>query len=453
MSARLRRLPSPLALALLGACSFSTGPQLRTDREDLELGDVVCASSKGSPLVIRNTGDERLVLSLRSTLSEILVSPSELGLAPDEARAIQITGTVPPDMLPGATLRGDLEITTNEDGETLHTLPLGLRVTGVTVTAAPTVELGQLLPGSGATRTLELTAAGAGTVTVRLGSAAPFSLPSPSEITLRPGSTGANAPFGTAVHAVPVSYAAAGAPRTVSAALPIEISGEVCGAPPAVSLAAQVSNDVVTFDRAAIDLGTIACAPNGSGLLEITNHGGPSVAYSAALTDPQGIVVQVSSPAGTLASGQTQQIRVYPTTITSGNLPLGEVLANLNVQLAGATTRPVPIRAFVSRALVALSQGAALELGDVRAGVAITKTFSVTNTGNLASNVSVFGQSGAAVSPASVQVAPAASRTVTLTVTPQGAIGSTFETYVGANGSGTCQPQQGFFVRGRIVAP
>lgn len=447
---------SCLAIAVLAACSDPIGPRLELHTGEVALGDIKCASSSTGRVTLENTGDAPLELALTSTLAEVAVSPSTAVLAPGQRITPEVTATVPAAAIPGAASSGDLVIATNEAGEArTHALPVSFRSTGVAVATDRAVDFGQLLPGDRNERTFAVTATGRGTVLVELGLPSPFGLSGGSSIRLSPGSDDPAAPLGAAEHRFQM-YASGTAVGAIAADMPLTVTGDVCGAPPPpVQLTAAITNDAVTFDRNVVDFGTVTCA-TGFDLLElaVTNRGEQPTDFEAILThDPDRFVLGVAPRFGAVGVGETKKIQVANQALDFEDIPAGPVLASFDVKLnGGAITRPVPIRAFVSRVLLGVSP-ADIQLGDVRRGTTVTRTFTIANTGNLTSSVSLSSLDGVAISPSSFQLVPMGSRTITISVTPQQPIGTMFQLYVGASGSSTCGPQRGVYVRGRVIAP
>ncbi len=438
-----------LVIAALAGCDPGS-PELQVNVSALSIGDLRCAASETRTLVVTNVGDAVAELEASSTLAEIAVSPAAASIPPGGRQLIEVVASAPEAGIPGAISAGDVVLTAG--GEPLA-VPVSFRTTGVTVTADRSVDFGQLFPGTQATRMLAVTATGRGLVTIALGAAgSPFDVPTGSQVTLSPDPVDPGEPVATATHELPLRILASAEIGSFSAELPITVTGDVCGPPPATTLAAETTSDVVTFDRTSIDFGTVTCGNATSTELAIANHGDSAVMYRTTLTDPQSLIGLVMPPSGFVFPGQTGKVRVFLDGTTLSEVTPGLVLANLDVEL-GTVTRPVPVRAHVARAVLAPSTQV-IELGDVPQGTTVTRTFSISNTGNLASIVSMFSPDGVGVSPFSFYVGPHGSaRTVTLTITPQQPIGSPFELYVGANGTESCQPQQGVFVRGRVVAP
>ncbi len=444
-----------LVLAVLAACADPIGPRLEIVTADLALGDLRCAASGARTLELANTGDEPLELDVTSTLEEVVVSPATAVIEPGQHHWLEVTASAPAAATPGTVSRGDLVIATNAPGDDrTHALPVSFRVTGVAIVADAAIDFGQLLPGDAAMRTLAVTATGRGEVTLGLGAAAPFAVMGPSGGTMRVGDDDPADPFGVFERRFQLHLPARPTVGPVAADLPLTVTGDVCGAPPPpVALTAAVTSHVVTFDRTAIDFGTVPCAGHGLIELAITNHGEQPTDFATTLTDPRQFILAMTPTAGTLEAGQTQKIAIaHVSAFSKGILP-GPVLANLDVRLnGGAVTRALPIRGFASYAILDLSTRV-FELGDVRRGTTVTRSFTIANTGNLATGVSMFTSSGITISPLSFQLAPSASRTITISVTPQQPIGTTFELFMNADGDTSCQPLQVVTVRGRVVAP
>jgi hypothetical protein len=181
-----------------------------------------------------------------------------------------------------------------------------------------------------------------------------------------------------------------------------------------VALRGTSTNALVTIDRTAIDFGTVGCTRGGSAPITIGNAGPTLTSYRASLVGSLNPALALVFPTGDIPSDFSVTVPLF----CSATLAPGAYASDLTVSVnAGSITRHIPVTATIERADIALS-ATEIDLGTVHAGVPITRTVDVRNTGNVATAVRAEGSLAVSLSPASFQLAAGASATVVATIVP-----------------------------------
>ncbi len=432
-----------LATLLVTGCADDErtppGPEIDADVVRLDFGDVVCGTSSTQRVTLRNLRDEPMDIAIASTLADVTITPDQAALAAGEAVTVDVVVAMPAIGTPGFAASGDLTVTSST--QTL-TVPLAVKTAGILVTFEPTLDFGELLPGDGAHRSTEISASGTGTVTLATGvvsDPAFVVFGGARTTTLIPGLP----------QSVSVDLNTGTTDQTFNAALPLAFTGPLCNAPADhVALTGAVSANVVTLDHTVIDFGDVTCGHFGEVALALTNHGAAETDFTVVATDASDWLVALAS-SGFVASGATQTVAVGHAGSETANVPPGAFVGLVDLVLnRGAVTKTIPVRANVLRSILAVSTDV-VDFGDVHANTTVTRTFRVTNSGNVSSNASGFTADGVTFSPQSFQIAPGASRTITVTVAGGGS--GTFTSSIGFTDDASCQPQLPVTVRGRFV--
>jgi hypothetical protein len=432
-----------VSLALGAGCTDDPAgpPTIVTTADRVDLGDIGCGTSRTTPVKVYNMGGQPLELAAASTLAGVTITPDHATIAPAGLVELSIEAAVPAVAEPGFTSTGDLLLTGNAES---LTLPITLRSTGtVIVLDHPTVDFGQLLPGDAVQRTVRVTAQGTAPATVRFGAVS-----NPAFEVLGGAQTAMLVPNLPAL--LFVTLHAGTTPGTHDGAVPLTVSGPLCGpAPEQLTLTGIATTDVIALDHTAIDFGDVLCGTSGLVEVAIANHGELATDYAVVPSDPLHWI-QAAPETGLLEPGATDTIALGHPGFETTALPPGPFVGLVDIRLNGGTSvKTLPVRAQIRRVVVAPST-TDLDLGTVAAGATVTRTFQIRNTGNLATSISLFSNAGGvAFSPQSFQLVANSAQPITVTFTSQSP--GPFTSDLSFNAAGSCQPQMTVAVRGRVL--
>jgi hypothetical protein len=379
---------------------------IRVDGQGL-LGPVACGQSAGLAIRLRNEVPQSVVHWMATASEPFSVLGTSSGdLRGDETVEISVRAAVPLTATPSADVTGTLHLTTNDPNQPEIDIPLSVTPRGalLRVPSFP-VELGDVPLGK-TSPPVDVTVVNDGDLPAQI--LAPVS-PNKSFTVVSAPST--LAPGASGVVQVQFSPGQLGDAQTT---VPLATVGPLCGLPE-VKLHAKGTNGKALISPGALDFGLVDCGTTaGAKTVTVQNVGDADFDVDAALT--QGTHFVVSPKHVTVAPNVTAQLTITPAAIpqTSAVTPdlYGDTLT-ITTTSQGDLPHVLPIHETAHGAIldVTLPQGA------IRARVddVVTKSVTVTNTGNAPAIGAVTSTHGTLAIPA-LNVAGGATANATLEV-------------------------------------
>ncbi len=353
----------------------------------VNFGDVAVGTSPTATIMVSN--QSRALLTVNVTAGAAFsAAPLSFDLAGGASRAVTITFT-PPN---AGTFNGSATFTPSSGAaQTVGLTGNGVSAT-ITVTPA-SVDFGDVVVGASATQTLTVSNPAKTAAAVTVATAAPFTV-SPASFTVAPG--------GSLSVTVGFSPTATGAAR--GAATFTAPGGNVT-----VALAGRGVTATLSVTPTTLDFGDVAVGSSANRTVTVSNGGTASTDVSASTAAP----FTVSPAAFTLAAGASRAV-----TVTAAPTAAGTLQGTARFTAAGITAT-VGLTGRGTAANLSVTP-AALDFGDVVLASSATRSFTVSNSGNVSADVtgSISGGGPFTLSVPSFSVGAGASRTIDVRFSP-----------------------------------